>query len=97
MEADLIRRMLRPSPFQKWFHRFLPGIVRGTPQTLLEPATVTDRSDPQIVHLDGLNLSRAWCMRGIASALPSDDSARKVLTNSARHHADAALRLVLKR
>jgi hypothetical protein len=94
MEADLMRRLLRPSPFQKWFHRFLPGIVRGEPKTLLEPATVTDRSDPQLVHLDGLNLSRAWCMRGIAAALPSDDSARKVLTASARHHADAALRHV---
>jgi hypothetical protein len=91
MEADLMRRLLRPSAFQTWFHRYLPGIARGEPKTLLEPATVTDRSDPQIVHLDGLNLSRAWCMRGIVSALPPDDSARKVLTDSARRHADAAL------
>ena len=94
MEADLMRRLLRPSRFQPWFHRFLPGIAKGEPKTLLQPATVTDRTDPQIVHLDGLNLSRAWCMRGIASSLAADDPARKVLADSARRHADAALRHV---
>ncbi|HTU16991.1 MAG TPA: DUF2891 domain-containing protein [Gemmataceae bacterium] len=94
MEADLMRRLLPPSQFQTWFHRFLPGIAKGEPKTLLQPAVVTDRSDPQIVHLDGLNLSRAWCMRGIASSLPADDPARKVLADSARRHADAALRHV---
>ena len=52
---------------------------------------MTDRSDPQLVHLDGLNLSRAWCMRGVAAALPKDDPARKVLAESAARHADAAL------
>jgi len=52
---------------------------------------VTDRSDPKIVHLDGLNLSRAWCMRSIASALPANDPARKVLAGSARLHASDAL------
>ena len=59
--------------------------------TLLVPAKVSDRSDPQIVHLDGLNLSRAWCMRSIAAALPKDDPARKVLAESAARHAAAAL------
>jgi len=58
---------------------------------LFEPATVTDRTGPQIVHLDGLNLSRAWCMRSIAAALPPNDPARKVLTRSAAAHAQAAL------
>ena len=57
-------------------------------------AKVTDRSDPQLVHLDGLNLSRAWCMRSVAAALPKDDPVRKVLTESAARHADAALRHV---
>ena len=51
----------------------LPGIAKGEPKSLLTPAKVTDRTDPQLVHLDGLNLSRAWCMRGIASALAPDD------------------------
>jgi hypothetical protein len=91
MEADLMRRLLRPSQFQPWFHRFLPSIAKGEPKTLLQPAQVTDRKDPQIVHLDGLNLSRAWCMRGIASALAADDPARKVLTDSATKHTEATL------
>jgi hypothetical protein len=91
MEADLLRRLLRPAQFRPWFHRFLPGIAKGEPKTLLQPARVTDRSDPQIVHLDGLNLSRAWCMLGIASALAEDDPAHKVLTDSAARHAEATL------
>ena len=91
MEADLMRRLLRPPEFQTWFHRFLPGIAKGEPKTLLQPARVTDRSDPQIVHLDGLNLSRAWCMRGIAAALAEDDPARKVLSDCAARHTEASL------
>ncbi|MBI3821474.1 MAG: DUF2891 domain-containing protein [Planctomycetes bacterium] len=94
MEADLMRRVLPPDEYRVWLKRYLPGIAKGKPTTLFEPATVTDRSDPQIVHLDGLNLSRAWCMRGIASALPKDDPARKVLLDSAATHADAALKHV---
>jgi hypothetical protein len=91
MEADLMRRVLPRDEFPAWFGKFMPGAARGEPVSLLEPATVTDRTDPQIVHLDGLNLSRAWCMLGIASALPDDDPARKVLTESAARHAKAAL------
>jgi hypothetical protein len=94
MEADLMRRVLYRAEFQTWFQRFLPNLAHGEPRTLLEPAKVTDRSDPQIVHLDGLNLSRAWCMRSIATALPKDDPARKVLAESATRHAEAALRHV---
>ena len=94
MEADLMRRVLPLAEFRVWFRRFLPGVARGEPKALLTPAKVTDRSDPQIVHLDGLNLSRAWCMRGIAAALPADDPARKVLVESAARHATAALRHV---
>jgi hypothetical protein len=55
---------------------------------------VTDRTDPQLVHLDGLNLSRAWCMRSLAAALPKDDPVRKVLAESARRHMEAGLRHV---
>jgi CubicO group peptidase (beta-lactamase class C family) len=91
MEADLMRRVLPAAEFAAWFRRFLPDLARGEPRSLLEPAKVTDRSDPQIVHLDGLNLSRAWCMRSIAAALPGDDPARTVLAQAAARHADAAL------
>jgi hypothetical protein len=94
MEADLMLRVLPPAEFRAWFKRFLPDIARGGPKSLLEPARVTDRRDPQIVHLDGLNLSRAWCMRRIAAALPKDDRARKILADSAMRHAEAALRHV---
>ena len=91
MEADLMRRVMKPREFATWFHRFLPGVAKGNPAALLQPATVTDRTDPKLVHLDGLNLSRAWCMRSIARALPETDPARKVLSVSADKHASAAL------
>jgi len=91
MEADLMRRVMPAREFAAWFHRFLPGVAKGNPAALLNPATVTDRSDPKLVHLDGLNLSRAWCMRSIAMALPANDSARAVLKSSAEKHASAAL------
>jgi hypothetical protein len=93
-EADLMRRVLPPAEFRAWFRRFLPDVALGEPKTLLEPATVTDRTDPQLVHLDGLNLSRAWCLRGVAAALPKDDPARKVLAEAAARHAEAGLRHV---
>jgi hypothetical protein len=91
MEADLMRRVLPKAEFRAWLERFLPGLGKGEPKTLLTPATVTDRTDPQIVHLDGLNLSRAWCMRSIASALPPRDPVRKVLAEAASRHEAAAL------
>jgi len=91
VEANLMRRVLAPAEFVPWFHALLPGIERGAPRSLLEPAIVGDRSDPGLVHLDGLNLSRAWCMRGIASALPPGDRARSVLLRAAARHAEATL------
>ena len=91
MEADLMRRVMSRTEFAVWFHRFLPGVSRGEPKPLLQPAIVTDRSDPKLVHLDGLNLSRAWCMRSIAAALPQNDPARRILVRSAAAHAQAAL------
>jgi hypothetical protein len=91
MEADLMRRVLPPAEFRTWFKYFLPEVAKGEPRSLLEPAKVSDRTDPQLVHLDGLNLSRAWCLRGTAAALPKDDPARKVLLESAARHVEAAL------
>lgn len=90
MEAELMRRILEADEFTGWFKRFLPGAGKGMPRTLFEPARVSDRRDLQIVHLDGLNLSRAWCMHGIAGGLPAGDS-REALLASAQSHADAAL------
>jgi hypothetical protein len=72
-----------------WFGHFLPGVAQRQPATLFEPATVSDRSDSKIAHLDGLNLSRAWCWRGIAPLLPAE--ARAVAEASADQHLAAAL------
>jgi hypothetical protein len=91
MEADLMRRVMPRAEFRRWFHRFLPQLAAGNPATLLRPAVVTDRTDPKLVHLDGLNLSRAWCMRSIANALPQNDPARKTLARAAHLHAADAL------
>ncbi|MGP0065959.1 MAG: DUF2891 domain-containing protein [Isosphaeraceae bacterium] len=91
IEADLMRRVLPPAEFRAWFGRFLPAAPRGEPKSLFDPATVTDRTDPQLVHLDGLNLSRAWCMNHIAAALPDADPARAALLASAARHADSGL------
>jgi hypothetical protein len=94
MEADLMRRVLPGAEFKTWLGSYLPGLAKGEPKTLFQPATVSDRSDPQIVHLDGLNLSRAWCMRNVAAALPAGDPARKALAESAARHAEAGLKHV---
>ncbi len=91
MEADLMRRVLPPTEFHAWLQKFLPGLAKSEPAALLKPATVSDRTDPKIVHLDGLNLSRAWCMKHLAEALPADDPMRQVLARSAAEHTEAAV------
>jgi hypothetical protein len=82
IEADLLTRVLPRAEFADWFHRFLPDL----PPSLLTPATISDRSDLQLIHLDGLNLSRAWCMHRIASTLPERDAYRDTLLASAKLH-----------
>jgi len=91
MEADLMRRVLPGDEFRDWFTGGFPGIASGEPKSILEPATVTDRTDPQLVHLDGLNISRAWCMRSVARAFPAGDPVRRTLLAAADAHAAAAL------
>ena len=75
--------------FPAWFAHFLPRVAHHEPATLFEPAIVSDRSDGKIAHLDGLNLSRAWCWRGIAVLLPSAERAAAEIT--ADTHLAAAL------
>jgi hypothetical protein len=91
MEAELMRRVLAASEFVQWLDEFLPDLADGVPATLTMPVPVTDRADPQLVHLDGLNLSRAWCMRGIAAALPADDPRVPVLAAAAEAHLAAGV------
>ncbi len=94
IEADLMWRVLSKKEYSKWLGKFLPGLAKGKPKTLFEPATVSDRRDPLIVHLDGLNLSRAWCMRNIAAALGKNHPAYPVLIRSATRHGTTALKHV---
>ena len=91
IEADLMRRVLDQDEFGDWLRHFLPGLERREPATLFTPAIVSDRSDPYIVHLDGLNLSRAWCWQAIAKALPDGDSRAGIAEVAARVHRDAGL------
>jgi DUF2891 family protein len=71
IEAACMADLLRPEDFAPWLASFLPRLADGAPQTLFAPATVSDRGDGQIAHLDGLNLSRAWCFRRLARAAPA--------------------------
>jgi hypothetical protein len=91
IEAECMRRLLPPHDFPRWFDRFLPRIAQGEPATLFQPATVTDRTDGKIAHLDGLNLSRAWCWRSIAATLPAGDGRRAVMEDTAERHLAAGL------
>ena len=89
--ALLMSRVLRAQDFERWFTRFLPNLAAQEPVTLFTPATVTDRSDGKIAHLDGLNLSRAWCQRSLARALPAGDARVAVLNDAAQLHLASAL------
>lgn len=91
VQATLMQRVLSPSDFIDWFDTFLPRAVDRQPQTLFMPACVSDRTDGKIAHLDGLNLSRAWCWREIASALPQAHHVRLPALQAADIHLDAAL------
>ncbi|HVE48265.1 MAG TPA: DUF2891 domain-containing protein [Casimicrobiaceae bacterium] len=91
IEADLMLRVLPAAEFAIWLDAFLPGLVDGEPATLFTPAVPSDRSDGQIVHLDGLNLSRAWCFAHIASALPHGDARVQPLQRAAAQHLAAGL------
>jgi hypothetical protein len=92
-EADFMRRLLAPAEFSAWLSGFLPGIPQG-PQSgvgWLQPGVVTDRSDPKLAHIDGLNLSRAWMLEGIAHGLPRGDRRAAMLLAAAARHRQAAL------
>ncbi len=87
-EADLMRRLMHPAAFKTWFSRFLTA---KDLQHLSVLPVVSDRSDLQIVHLDGLCFSRSWCMQGLARVLPKNDPLKKALQQAAKNHLTAAL------
>jgi hypothetical protein len=90
VEAVLMAQCLAPADFVPWFAAFLPGYADAPPGPY-QPAEVSDRGDPKIVHLDGLNLSRCWCLRAIAHALPEPGAARPALLAAAQAHQNASL------
>lgn len=83
-EADVMRRVLPAKAYAEWLTGFMPAMT-------LKPAVVTDPSDPKLAHLDGLNLSRAWMLDGIASGLPANDVRVNALRAASKAHADAGL------
>ena len=93
-EADLMRRVLPPAEFARWLSAFLPDLPRDGSSGWLEPGIVTDPSDPKLAHLDGLNLSRAWMLEGMAAALPPGDARVASLRASAAVHRDKGLAAV---
>ncbi len=93
-EADLMRRVLPPERFAGWLATFLPGIPSRSTTAWLPPAEVTDRADPKLAHLDGLNLSRAWMLEGIVRGLPPGDPRRPALLAAAGAHRQASLPVV---
>lgn len=90
-QALLMQRVLPGADFGVWFSRFLPDLAAGQPSCLLSPVGVTDRSDGRLAHLDGLNLSRAWCMRRLSAELPAADARKKLLESVASAHLQAGL------
>ncbi|PZO91491.1 MAG: DUF2891 domain-containing protein [Sphingomonas sanxanigenens] len=89
VEALCMKRCLPADAFAPWLAHFLPRLNERQPASLFTPATVSDRSDGKIAHLDGTNLSRAWCWRELAGSLPVES--RAVALTTADAHLDAAL------
>ncbi len=85
-EANLMQRVLSPEEFNTWFKKFLP---KKRLQSLMNPADVSDRTDPKIVHLDGLNLSRAWCFYRISTSLKGKKKSQ--LKTAAKKHLEATI------
>jgi hypothetical protein len=93
-EADLMRRVLAQTPYAAWLGEFLPRIPRDGSASWLPIGLVTDRADGKLAHLDGLNLSRAWMLEGIASGLPAGDLRLPALRAAAARHRSAGLAAV---
>ncbi len=90
-EADLLRRVMPRDRFARWLSELLPDLPRDGSSGWLAPGIVTDRTDGKLVHLDGLNLSRAFMLRGIAAGLPARDRRIPALRAAAEAHAKASL------
>ena len=93
-EADVMRRVLPPDRFATWLTTFLPRLPTTSSADWLPIGVVTDKTDGKLAHLDGLNLSRAWMLEGIAAGLPTNDLRRRALMAAAQTHATSGLAAV---
>jgi hypothetical protein len=93
-EADLMRRVLPPARYAPWLSDFLPQIPTDGSARWLVPGVVTDPSDGKLAHLDGLNLSRAWMLEGVAASLPKGDARIAALRAAAGEHRKSGLAAV---
>jgi hypothetical protein len=91
MQAEAMRAALPPDAFLSWFSAYLPRLAGKEPRSLFTPAVVSDRSDGKIAHLDGLNLSRAWCFDALAAALPTEAPEAELMRAAAEAHREASL------
>ena len=94
MEADLMRRVMQADQYASWLEAFLPQIPTTGSGDWLLPGVVLDPSDGKLVHLDGVNLSRAWALEGIASALPEGDARIPSLLAAAELHKETGIAAV---
>ncbi len=94
MEADLMRRILSQAEFSDWFSAFMPDVPTDGSADWLAPGIVKDATDGKLVHLDGVNSSRAWNLYNIARALPASDPRRASLIAAAKIHADTGVAAV---
>lgn len=93
-EADLMRRVLTEPQFADWLRTFMPQVPTTGGSLWLQPVVSPDPSDPKLAHLDGLDLSRAWMLEGIASALPKNDKRLQSVLATAEAHKRAGLAAV---
>jgi Protein of unknown function (DUF2891) len=93
-EADVMRRVLVTRDFARWLRTFLPPISASAGNNWLKPVVSPDPSDPKLAHLDGLNLSRAWMLEGIAAGLPKHDKRVRTIIAAAETHRRAGLAAV---
>jgi len=93
-EADVMRRVLPRGDFDMWLRKFMPQIPASADGGWLRPVVSPDPSDGKLAHLDGLNLSRAWMMEGIAAGLPHGDERLPAINAAADAHRHAGLAAV---
>jgi hypothetical protein len=93
-EADLMRRVLPQAKFVAWLEAFLPRLATQLSDGTIAPVVVSDPSDPKLVHLAGLNLHRAWCLRSVAHSFPAEHPLRDPLLHSAESHLAGGLQYI---